>query len=85
MFRDWFWKRVEVATKLSKEDQDRSAYGPLVSEIKNLLQSFVESSVCAVRRSANEAAHLMTKEGCDNKLCRLWFDVAPVYVSRTGL
>jgi hypothetical protein len=71
---------VEVAAKLSKEGQDRSAYGPLVSEIKTLLQSFVESSVRAMRRSANEAAHLMAKEGCDNKLCRVWFDVAPVCV-----
>jgi hypothetical protein len=47
-------------------------YGPLASEIKSLLQRFDESSVRAVRRSANEAAHSMAKEGCENKSCKEW-------------
>ena len=68
---------VEVAAKLNKEGQDRSVYGPLVDEIKTLLQGFAGSSVRAVRRTANEAAHRIAKEGCEKKLCKVWFDVVP--------
>jgi hypothetical protein len=52
-------------------------HGPLVSEIKVLLQDFDESSVRAVRRLANEAAHSMAKQGCVNKLCKVWSRIIP--------
>jgi hypothetical protein len=52
-------------------------HGPLVSEIKVLLQGFDESSVRAVRRSANEVARNMAKEGCVNKLCKVWSRIMP--------
>jgi ribonuclease HI len=66
-----------VAAKLSKEGQDLSLNGPLVMEIKSLLRSFARSTVRAVRRLANDAAHRMAKNGCDNKLDRRWRGVAP--------
>jgi hypothetical protein len=31
----------------------------------------------AVRRSANEATHLLAKEGCENKTCKVWCSEAP--------
>jgi ribonuclease HI len=68
---------VEVASKISKESQDRSAYGPLVSEIRALLLNFGEYSVRAVRRTANEAAHGLAKYGCDNNLFQVWNGVIP--------
>ena len=46
-----------VAAKLVNEGCDRSIHGNLVEEIKVLLRDFDESSVRAVRRTANEAAH----------------------------
>jgi ribonuclease HI len=66
---------TEVAAKLAREGQDRSFYGPLVSEIKFLLQGFE-----AVRRSANDAAHRMAKEGCATRSSRVWHGVAPDFV-----
>lgn len=59
-----------VAAKLTADEQDRTIYGPLVEEIKSLLLSFGDSSVRLVRRSANETAHGLAKEGCGNKLCK---------------
>ena len=61
-----------MAAKLTKEDKDRSAYSMLVEEIKLLLGGFDDSSVRAVRRSANGAAHILAKEGCENKSCNVW-------------
>lgn len=75
---------TEVAAKIGKVGQDRSIYGSLVNEIKTLLLDFEASSVRAVRRTANEAAHLMAKEGCDSKLCKVWFGVAPENIFRCG-
>jgi hypothetical protein len=74
-FRKWCWR---VAAKLRRDDQDRSSYGVLIDEIKLLLSGFTEVSVRAVRRSANEAAHLLAKIGCDNKVCNEWFGIPPV-------
>lgn len=48
---------VGIAGKLGKEGQDRSLYGPLVEEIKTLLQSFDDFSVRSVGQSENEVAH----------------------------
>jgi ribonuclease HI len=66
-----------VAAKLLREGQDRSLYGSLVEEIKSLLRSFGDTSVRAVRRSANVSAHVLAKEGCENKLLKTWFGIAP--------
>jgi ribonuclease HI len=69
-----------VAAKLRRDDQDRSSYGALIEEIKFLLSGFEDASVRAVRRSANEAAHLLAKLGCENKVCNEWFEVSPMCV-----
>jgi hypothetical protein len=52
----------------------------LVEEIKSLLRGFGDSSVRAVRRTANKAAHLLAKEGCVNKLCNVWYDSVPMCI-----
>jgi ribonuclease HI len=66
-----------VAAKLVRADRDRSLNGVLVEEIKALLKEFSDHRVQAVRRFANEAAHLLAKLECDNKLCNVWNRVAP--------
>jgi hypothetical protein len=71
---------VGVAAKVQKVDQDRPFHGPLVVEMKNLLRGFGDSLVHAVRRSANEVAHVLAKLGCENKICNSWFGVAPAAV-----
>jgi hypothetical protein len=42
---------------------DRSVHGPLVEEIKALLREFDNILICQVRRSGNEVAHRLAKEG----------------------
>jgi hypothetical protein len=69
-----------VVAKLVKVDLDRSFHGPLVEEIKFLLRGFGEHAVRAVRRSANEAAHLLAKLGCENNACNVWFGDAPASI-----
>ena len=53
--------------KLEVDGLDRSVHGPLVEDIK---RDFEDHSVLHVRRSGNEVAHKLAKDGCRNKLCR---------------
>lgn len=57
-----------------------SAYGHLVHEIKTLPNS-CEERVAWVRRCANNAAHILAREGCLNSLCKTWFRVPPECVN----
>jgi hypothetical protein len=66
-----------VAAKLRRSDLDRSLNGALVEDVKFLLKSFRKSLVRSVRRTANEAAHVLAKFGCKNKLCNSWSGRAP--------
>jgi ribonuclease HI len=61
-----------AVTKLRGIDLDRSGHGPLVEEIKALLEEFEDFSVIHVRRLCNEVAHRLAKEGCRNKLGATW-------------
>jgi hypothetical protein len=69
-----------VASKLRSEGQDRSIYGSLVDDLKNLLRGFQEASVSLVRRSANGVAHSLAQEGCVNKRCNVWVEVPPDFI-----
>ena len=71
---------VGAVAKLTGECRDHSIHGPLVEDIKTLLQSFTEHSVRHVRRSCNQAAHRLAKEGCDYHLCNTWVDEPPGYI-----
>jgi ribonuclease HI len=69
-----------VVSKLAQEEVDRSFYGPLVEEIKELLRGFEEGMAQAVRRTANSAAHILAKEGCENNVSRIWLGVPPAFI-----
>jgi ribonuclease HI len=69
-----------VMAKLRNEEKDRSFHGPLVEEIKELLLGFRNSSVVAVRRTANGTAHDLAKVGCENKTCRVWLGDPPANI-----
>jgi ribonuclease HI len=68
---------ASAVTKIGGRDKDRSVHGPLFEDIKDFLQGFAEFSVRHVRRSGNEIAHLLAKDGCDNKRCMSWFSEPP--------
>jgi ribonuclease HI len=71
---------IVMASNLRQRDKDRSLHGPLVEEVKELLVGFDEITVRTVRRRANEVAHVLAKEGCDNKLSRSWLGVPPAVI-----
>ena len=77
---------VGAVSKLTKEDKDRSIHGPLIEEIKSILSSFKDFSVKAIRRTANEVAHVLAKDSCVNKVCKVWRLVPPmIAVNRLNL
>jgi ribonuclease HI len=61
-----------VVNKLRAQTLDQSVHGPLVEEIKTLLGEFEEVVISQVRRSGNEVAHRLAKEGCRNKCNSSW-------------
>jgi ribonuclease HI len=68
---------VGAVNKLRARDLDRSVHGPLVEEIKTLLSEFDDVLICQVRRSGNEVAHRLAKEGCKNKCNSSWSGTFP--------
>jgi hypothetical protein len=68
-------------TKLQSEELDRSIHGdgPLVEDIKASLRHLQGSSIRFVKRETNIAAHRFAKDGCENKRCKVWVGVPPVY------
>jgi hypothetical protein len=45
-----------------------------------MLGKFEASSILHVRRSGNEVAHRLAKEGCSNKVEDSWLDSPPEFV-----
>jgi hypothetical protein len=72
-----------VVSKLKGEGLDRSAYGPLFEEIKELLLGFDQVIVGHVRHLLNGVAHSLAREGCMNKRCVTWLDSPPEFIVRT--
>jgi ribonuclease HI len=68
---------VNVASKLTSEQKDRSMHGPLVEEIKKALRELDDHTVKWARRTTNMAAHTLAKEGCGLEVCNNWFLVHP--------
>lgn len=66
---------------LVSKELDRSVHGPLAKDIKQLLGSFDYYLVKHVRRSCNEVAHRLAREGCANNLCKTWRGVPPAWLS----
>jgi hypothetical protein len=56
-----------TVVKMVDKELDRSIHGPIVEEIKGLLQDFEEVRVKHVRRSGNMVAHKLAKFSCVNK------------------
>jgi ribonuclease HI len=69
-----------AVSKLTGGEMDRSAHGPLVEDIKKLLQDFEDALVKHVRRTCNEVAHKLAKMGCENKVDRAWSYVPPGFL-----
>jgi ribonuclease HI len=58
-----------VVSKLHCRERDQSLHGPLVEDVKLMLQDFAEAEVRHARRVCNGVAHCLAKLGCVNKLC----------------
>lgn len=69
-----------VGKLLSEEGLDRSMHGTLARETRLKLQSFAEFRINCVRRSANEAAHIIARISCMETSSMAWFHVLPVSI-----
>jgi ribonuclease HI len=69
-----------AVAKLTSKEIDRSVHGPLVEDIKKMLDEFEASSILHVRRSGNKIAHRLAKEGCSNKVEDSWLGSPPEFV-----
>jgi hypothetical protein len=52
----------EVGLKQIREDEDRSVHGHLMKDVRSILRSFEGFEFRMVRRTVNEAAHLVGKD-----------------------
>jgi ribonuclease HI len=68
---------ASVVSKLQVEESDRSVHGILIEQIKRELRNGRDFVVKWARRSANEVAHRLAKEGCELSSARIWLDVSP--------
>ena len=71
---------LNAVTKLRRPDKDRSAYGPLVEEIKDSCMGFRDVVISFVRRTTNEVAHKLAGEGCRSKSDLVWLGEPPGFV-----
>jgi ribonuclease HI len=71
-----------AVAKLKNSEMDRSIHGPLVEEIKEMLQLFEASSIEHVRRHSNGVAHGLAKRGCRNKVSENWMGCPPGFVMK---
>jgi ribonuclease HI len=69
-----------AVSKLRNTEMDRSVHGPLVEDIKKLLEEFEEASVNHVRRTGNMVAHKLAKLGCLNNVNSAWNVVPPGFL-----
>lgn len=66
-----------MARVLNSTEINRSRFGPLIQEIKEMLSGGVQYRVIWTRRGANKVAHILAREGCRLGLCKTWFHVFP--------
>lgn len=60
-----------------------SLLGPIIEEVKQLLASRVRWRVTWVRRSANNAAHLLAKDCVANNRYNVWLHEPPDCILQT--
>jgi hypothetical protein len=74
-----------AVAKLQSTEMNMSTHGPLVKDIKKMLEGFADYSVRHARRSANGTAHLLANLSCKNKLCKVWVNPPDLVVSTLAL
>lgn len=62
---------------INDKSKNLSAVGPLVEEVKELLRTRQDYKVGWARRTANEAAHRLAKEGGSIEMIKEWLDMPP--------
>lgn len=67
----------EIVRKLQSKAPDMSPLGPMIQEVKSMLETRQRWKVSWIRRTANTAAHGLAKEGVLNNLCKVWLHEPP--------
>ena len=69
-----------ICRALNSEGTDASPFGLIIVDCKFLFCSFIDISFCFVRRSANKAAHALTKAAYSMSEVIYW-DFCPEFLS----
>jgi hypothetical protein len=67
----------EIVGKLQGKERDMLTLGPMIEEVKQMLETRQRWKVAWVRRAANSAVHGLAKEGVLNNLCEVWLHEPP--------
>ena len=67
----------EIVSKLQSKERDLSTLGPIIGEVKQMLDSRERWKITWVRRTANSAAHLLAKESVLRHSCKVWLNEPP--------
>ena len=71
---------LEVVQELNLSEQSRGRNGPVLNDIKLLLQNFNAWKVSHVLRGANGAAHSLAKLALSSEVEQTWYDNFPMVV-----
>ena len=62
----------EIVCKLQCKEKDLSLPGPVIEEVKQMMESRDRWKITWFRRSANNVPHLLARERVANNLCKVW-------------
>ena len=67
----------EVVAMLNGSSKNLPSVGPLIDEVKEMLRTRQEYKVSWVKRTANDAAHILAKEGVSMEMNKVCLDGPP--------
>ncbi|MBA0753655.1 hypothetical protein Gogos_021363 [Gossypium gossypioides] len=73
---------LAIIKKLQLDSSNKSVLSPIIVDIKQNMGLFVYVTFHHVRRDANEAAHVLAREGCCLLEEWFWIEEAPELVER---
>jgi len=76
-------REIIVATRNSAESTSR--FGGIISETRQILESFGSRRISHVRREGNRAAHLLAKFAVANQSHYVWFNVCPNFLVNVAI
>ena len=70
----------EIVGKIGSKEKDLSSLGPIVEEVKRIMEAREEWKIAWVRRDANRVAHVLAREAVSNNRCMEWPNMPPDFI-----